>query len=117
MWCRSRKRAGRVLLWSHGGTRDSRACSGHLEGDAMPLQLGRRSIAGVMAMGLVLGRGAAAAADDAAVSALPHVLSASVGSVSPNSQSGGIAACDVAVGESGSVSSVSVVQDLAPYGE
>src|SRR4051812_29979716 len=58
----------------------------------------------------------ASAAGGGAASALPPVRAAGIGGVSPSANSGGITACDVTLSDSGSVSSVAIVQDVAPYG-
>jgi len=47
----------------------------------------------------------------------PHLLSAQVPADPFNVQSGGIAAVDVTVDATGSVTSAALVQDVAPYGE
>jgi len=47
---------------------------------------------------------------------LPRLTQAQVGPVSWNVQSGGIAACDVTIAESGAVAGVDLVQDVPPYG-
>jgi outer membrane biosynthesis protein TonB len=67
--------------------------------------------------GAVLAGGGAARAQTAGDSAFPRLVSAEIGGISPNAQSGGVAACDVAVTETGAVGAVSVVQDMAPYSD
>jgi len=77
---------------------------------------GRALLRTAVACGLVLAGDGAARAQAAAPSALPRLVSAEIGAVSPNAQSGGLAAADVAVSETGSVGTVTLVQDMAPYG-
>jgi TonB family protein len=47
---------------------------------------------------------------------LPRLTQAQIGPVPWNVQSGGIAACDVTLAESGAVVAVDLVQDVPPYG-
>ena len=72
---------------------------------------------GVVAAAVLAGGGAALAQTAGGDSALPRLVSAEIGGISPNAQSGGVAACDVAVTETGSVGAVAVVQDMAPYSD
>jgi TonB family protein len=59
----------------------------------------------------------AAAASAADASTPPRLVSASVPASPLNAQSGGIAAFDVTVDESGAVAGVQTVQDFAPFGD
>jgi TonB family protein len=60
---------------------------------------------------------AAAQAAPPGATTLPRLLSAGLGAVPWSTQSGGIAAYDVRLDESGSVTGADIVQDVAPYGE
>ena len=59
---------------------------------------------------------AAGAAFAQAGSSLPRLVSAGLGSAPWSVQSGGIAAYDVHLDETGAVTSTEIVQDVAPYG-
>ena len=76
---------------------------------------GRRLTLAASIASLALVEGAPVAA--AAVTSLPRLMSAELGAVSLNAQSGGIAACDVTLDATGSVRAVALVQDMAPFGE
>src|SRR5262245_53217522 len=95
------------------------ACYAPSQEADMWLRVGRAPLAAAApARGVVGACGAEALAQPAgADSALPRLVAAAIGGVSPNAQSGGLAACDVAITESGSVGSVAIVQDMAPYSD
>src|SRR5262249_51387951 len=87
------------------------------EADMSLRSRGRALVRTALVSALVLAAGGRALAQTAgADSALPRLVSAESGGVSPNAQPGGLAACDVAVSETGSVGTVTLVQDMAPYG-